>query len=125
MKKKTIICIVIILVFILLIIIAKTTSSKELELTLKTNGGVPYKWEYKIEDESIVKFIKTKEITSKKDKELAGGPVYIKYIFKGLKEGKTTITFKYVNIIDNSIKKKDRVIVKVDKYKNISIIEKQ
>ena len=102
--------------------ISSTTGSKELELTYKTNGGVPYKWEYKIEDESIVEFVKTKNITSKEDKKLAGGPVYINYIFRGLKEGKTTITFKYINIIDDSIEKEDKVRVKVDKHKNISLI---
>ncbi len=125
MNKKIIgfvIIFVAILFVILKIIIPNTTGTKELELTYKTNGGVPYKWEYKIEDESIVEFVKTKNITSKKDKELTGGPVYINYVFKGLKEGKTTINFKYVNIIDKTIEKEDKVSVKVDKYKNISLI---
>ena len=107
---------------VLKIVIPSMTGSKELELTYKTNGGVPYKWEYKIEDESIVEFVKTKDITSESDKELTGGPVYINYIFKGLKEGKTTIIFKYINITDNSIEKEEKVEVKVDKYKNISLI---
>ena len=49
-------------------------------------------------------------------------PVYINYIFRGLKEGKTTITFKYINVIDDSIEKEDKVRVKVDKHKNISLI---
>ncbi len=112
-----------VLFVVLKIIIPSTTGSKELELTYKTNGGVPYKWEYKIEDESIVEFVKTKDTTSEKDKKIAGGPVYINYIFKGLKEGKTTITFKYVNITDGSIEKEDKVTVKVDKFRNISLVE--
>lgn len=126
MNKKVIIGIGIIfftvLFVVLKIVIPSMTGSKELELTYKTNGGVPYKWEYKIEDESIVEFVKTKDVTSESDKELTGGPVYINYIFKGLKEGKTTIIFKYINIIDNSIEKEEKVEVKVDKYKNISLI---
>ena len=126
MNKKVMIGIGIIffsaLFIVLKIVIPSTTGSKELELTYKTNGGVPYKWEYKIEDESIVEFVKTKDITSESDKELTGGPVYINYIFKGLKEGKTTIIFKYINITDNSIEKEEKVEVKVDKYKNISLI---
>ena len=125
MNKKVLIGIGIIVVIgllvVLKIVIPSTSGSKELELTYKTNGGVPYKWEYKIEDESVVAFVKTKDITSKKDKELDGGPVYINYIFKGLKEGKTTITFKYVNIVDGSVDKEEKVTVKVDKYKNISL----
>ncbi len=107
---------------VLKIVIPSTTGSKELELTYKTNGGVPYKWEYKIEDESIVEFVKTKDVTPESDKELTGGPVYINYIFKGLKEGKTTIIFKFINITDNSIEKEEKVEVKVDKYRNISLI---
>ena len=126
MNKKVMIGIGIIffsaLFIVLKIVIPSTTGSKELELTYKTNGGVPYKWEYKIEDESIVEFVKTKDITSESDKELTGGPVYINYIFKGLKEGKTTIIFKYINITDNSIEKEEKLEVKVDKYKNISLI---
>ena len=127
MNKKVMIGIGIIflsVVFVILkIVIPSTTGSKELELTYKTDGGVPYKWEYKIEDESIVEFVETKDVTSEEDKKLDGGPVYINYIFKGLKEGTTTITFKYVNITDNSIEKEDIVTVKVDKYKNISLVE--
>ena len=126
MNKKVMIGIVIIfaavLFVVLKIVIPNTTGSKELELTYKTNGGVPYKWEYKIEDESIVEFVKTKDITSEEDKKLTGGPVYINYIFKGLKKGKTTITFKYVNITNGAIEKEDKIVVKVDKYKNISLI---
>ncbi len=126
MNKKVILGIGIIIVAIIFIaikfIIPNVSGSKELELTYKTNGGVPYKWEYKIEDESIVKLVKTKNITSKKDKNLSGGPVYINYIFKGLKKGKTTITFKYVSIIDGSVDKEDIVTVKVDNNKNISLV---
>lgn len=126
MNKKVIIGIgiifVVVLFVILGIVISNVTGSKELELTYKTNGGVPYKWEYKIEDESIVQLVKTKDITSKKDKELLGGPIYTNYIFKGLKEGKTTITFKYINITDGSINKEEKVTVKVDRNNNISLL---
>lgn len=124
MNKKISIGIILVLVLSIVLIIklsSNSSGSKELELTYKTNGGVPYKWEYEIEDESIVGFVKTKDITSEEDKQLDGGPVYINYIFKGLKQGKTTITFKYVNIVDGSIEKEEKVTVKVDKNKNISL----
>ena len=125
MNKKSLIGIGIIFVAVLFviikIIIPETSGSKELELTYKSNGGVPYKWEYKIKDESIVEFVGTKDITSKKDKELNGGPVYTNYIFRGLEEGKTTITFKYVNFVDGTVDKEETVTVKVDKNKNIAL----
>lgn len=130
MNKKVMIGLGIIFIAVLFAIINVIISNissgsfeyKELELTYKTNGGVPYKWEFQIEDESIVEFVKTKDITSEEDKKLDGGPVYINYIFKGLKQGKTIITFKYVNITNGSIEKEDKVTVKVDKNKNISLI---
>ena len=126
MNKKLIVGILLVLAVVLCVVLYFIVSDnsdghKELELTYKSNGGVPYKWEYKIEDESIVEFVKTKDITSKEDKKLDGGPVYTNYIFRGKKEGKTTITFKYVSIVDGSVDKEEKVIVKVDKYKNISL----
>lgn len=127
MNKKIMISIgiiVFLLLFTFIYLILNINNSKELKLTYKTNGGVPYEWKYKITDESIVKFVKTKDITSKGDKKLVGGPVYINYIFKGIKKGKTTITFKYVNIVDGTVEKEDKIIVKVVKNKNISLVDK-
>lgn len=129
MNKKLLIGIGIIFVVVVLVVlkilVPNLSGSKELELTYKTNSGVPYKWEYKIEDESIVEFVKTKditsEVTSEEDKKLNGGPIYTNYIFKGLKQGKTTITFKYINITDGSIDKEETITVKVDENKNISL----
>ena len=100
MNKKVLIVIgivfIIILLFVFKFMMIKTKGSKTLELTYKTNGGVPYKWEYKIDNESIVQFVETKNITPDKYKNLDGGPVYINFVFKGIKKGKTTITFKYI-----------------------------
>ena len=125
MNKKVLLGIGILFLFILFIFIKTVAKSKELELTYKTNGGVPYEWKYEIEDESIVQFVRTKDITSKGDKKLVGGPVYINYVFKGIKEGKTTITFKYVSVVDETIEKEDKVTVKVDSHKNISLVTVQ
>ena len=81
------------------------SGSKELELTYHTNSGVPYEWRYEIEDKSIAKFVK--KYTLSEEKNVDGGKIDINYVFKGLKKGKTNITFKYVN---------------VDNHKNISLI---
>ena len=127
MNKKAIIGIIVVislavvLCIVLKILIPSSSGYKELELTYKTNGGVPYKWAYEIEDNSIVEFVETKDITSEEDKALVGGPIYTNYIFRGLKEGKTIIIFRYINITDGSIEKEERVTVKVDRYKNISL----
>ena len=126
MNKKTIIVLIVFVVLVLGIygsfMFLKSDGSKKLELTYKTNGGVPYKWEYEIKDKSIVKFVKQYEIDKNKGKPISGGEVELNYVFKGLKKGKTTITFKYVNIVDGSVAKEEKNTVKVDCFKNISLV---
>ena len=128
MNKKVIIgisigvIIIAVLFVIFKFIVPNVTGSKTIELTYKTNGGVPYKWEYQIEDESIAQFVEAKDITPEQEKKMVGATISTNYVFKGVKEGKTTITFKYVNIISNVVEKEEKVTVKVDKHKNISLV---
>ena len=99
-------------------------SSKTLELTYNTNGGVPYEWKYEIEDSSIVKFVKSYVVEDKNKDGMVGAPISTNYVFKGLKKGKTTITFKYVSMTDGTVDKEEKVTIKVDKNKNISLVGK-
>ena len=98
-------------------------SSKYLEIIQKTNGGVPYDIQYEIDNKDIVKLIK-KSISKSKEKKVFGAPVYIKYIFKGIKEGNTIIAFKYVNITNQLVSKEKKYYVFVDNKKNITIVNK-
>ena len=79
-------------------------SSKQLELTYS----------------SIVKLVK-KYTVDKEKGIIEGGNIDINYVFKGLKEGKTTIIFKYVSL-DGEVVKEEKQTVKVDKNKNISLV---
>ena len=125
MKKK----IIVILSFILIIVLTGTTilisktfnTSKKLELTYNTNAGVPYKWEYEIKDPTIVKFYKKYEIENENKNGLVGGKISTNYVFKGLKRGKTTITFKYIDIRTKEVEKEETINVRVDKFRNISL----
>lgn len=123
MDKKYIIIIGIVLVIVvgvILFFVLKDDSSKTLELTYETSKGIPYRWEYEIEDESIVKL--EKSFTDDKNKRQKGGIVHEHYIFSGLKEGNTKIRFKYVEFTKNKIEKEEIINVKVDKFKNISMV---
>ena len=123
--KKLVIILSIILVFIIvgiIILLNCGEKNKQLELTYTTNGGVPYKWEYEISDNSIIEFVKSYEIENQNKDGMVGAPISTNYVFKGLKKGKATITFRYVSIIDGSISKEEIVNVKVDKNKNISLL---
>ena len=117
--------IIFIILFIIGLILGLTAclinnEEKTLELTYNTNGGVPYEWKYEIEDKNIVEFVKSYEIEN--NNNMVGAPISTNYVFKGLKKGTTTITFKYVNIIDGTIEKEEKLNIKVDKNKNISLV---
>ncbi|MEE3343686.1 MAG: protease inhibitor I42 family protein [Bacilli bacterium] len=129
MNKRIIIGVMLLIILVLIIIICifrnnsyKKNSDKELELTYKTNGGVPFKWEYEIEDKDIVEFVRSYVVEDKNNSKMVGAPIKKKYVFKGLKEGNTTIIFRYVSITDGKVAEEDRNNVKVDKDKNISLI---
>ena len=89
---------------------------------MQTNGGVPYEWQYEIKDMDTVEFVKSYEIDNQNKNGLVGAPISINYVFKGLKEGKTTITFKYVSLSDGEIAQEKDFNIKVDNKKNISLI---
>lgn len=120
-KKIILIVIAIIICLIIYLIVSNISSSNYLELTYQTNGGVPFNWEYEIENPDIVEFVKSYIIEDENKKGLVGAPIKTNYVFKGVKKGKTTITFKYVNVIDGTIEKEDKLNVKVDKRGNISL----
>lgn len=117
--------IIFIILFIIGLILGLTAclinnEEKTLELTYNTNEGVPYEWKYEIEDKNIVEFVKSYEVEN--NNNMVGSPISINYVFKGLKKGTTTITFKYVNITDGTIEKEEKLNIKVDKNKNISLV---
>lgn len=126
MNKKVIVILSIILLVvlsILIVVIHKTfNTSKKLELTYETNAGVPYKWEYEIEDPTIVKFYKKYELENENKNGLVGGKISTNYVFKGLRRGKTTITFKYIDIRTKKVEKEEKLNIRVDKFRNISLV---
>ena len=97
--------------------------SKKLEISYEMSSGIPFRWEYEIKDEKIVEFVKREVKGEKTKRPICGGPITIKYIFKGIKEGKTKIIFKLVNFTDNHIERKEEYKVSVDEKLNINIIK--
>ena len=125
MKNKILVVITVILVIALVLIvkyILNDESSKKLELTYEKSAGIPYKWEYEIEDDSIVTFDKSYVIKDENKGGLVGGKVYTNYVFKGLKKGTTTITFRFINFTTNEIDSEEKHTVKVDDDLNISLV---
>ena len=98
-------------------------NNKELELTYELNAGIPFKWEVEVEDDSIVEYVKSYVVRDDNKDAITGASVYTNYVFRGLKEGTTTITFKLVNFADNYISSEEKHKVKVDKEGNITLIK--
>lgn len=128
MKNKTLVnCFLFIIVIVGLMcffLIFHNTINKNLEIVVKTNGGVPFKWEYEIEDTSIVKFVEMKEVENKNTNGMVGAEIQYKYVFKGLKEGTTNIVFRYVDIRDGAISQEEVHNIKVDKNLKVTEITK-
>ena len=96
---------------------------RTVEIVLRTNGGVPYKWEYVIEDDTIIKCKKVR--TESKDSNIDGGIIYQYYSFEGLKEGTTTILFEYKDILEQSVNERKKYNVSVDEHMKLIMTEVQ
>lgn len=128
-RKTTFIVVGIILLIIILIIVVpnlktnNSKNSKELEITKEINAGIPFKWEYEIEDPAIVEFVKSYVVKDENKGAIVGAKVYTNYVFKGIKEGKTHITFKFVSITGEDYPPiEETYTIRVDKELNISLI---
>lgn len=112
-----------IIIIIITIIIVLIKEKKYLKLIYKINAGIPYEWQFEIEDENIVEFVKKKVIKNDNKNGKCGGSIYTKYIFKGIKPGTTKIIFKFICISrDNTIENQKITNVKVDEKNNITKI---
>lgn len=89
------------------------------------SSGIPFRWEFEIENKDICEYIK-KESKGEKTKEpLCGGKIETIYCFKGIKEGTTKIIFKYKNFADNYISQIEEYKVVVDNQLKIKIDSKE
>ena len=127
MKKRVIIISAAILVVaagvIALIMCLNKKDTREFELMMETNGGVPLQWDYSIEDTSIVEFVEKRSEVPESDKDLAGGRVYEYYKFKTVKEGETTITFNYNWVTHDGVDQTIKYKVVVDSDLNSTVTE--
>ena len=132
MNKKLIIILIIVLVLIIGTVLYFVLTKKEkpeednydYQVVLEINAGIPFKWEYKIEDESIIKLAKHKSEAEETKEPISGGLVYEKYSFEGLKEGTTTITFSFTNFVENTVEKTEEYEAIVNKDLEIEIKRK-
>lgn len=122
MNKKQILVIIMLMLLVIFIILTCIFINKEVtnEIILRTNGGVPFKWECNVQDKSIIKISDTysKDLAKK---NVSGGPVEVHYVLKGIKKGNTKVICKYYNFINNRVSEEKIYNVYVDKNLNIQI----
>ena len=114
--KKNILVVILLVLFIIIGAIIYNSNKEEsntLELTYTINAGIPYEWQYEIEDESIVRFVKSYVVDDQNKGGLVGAPVSTNYVFEGLKDGVTTITFKKVSFVSDDVAEEEKNTVKV------------
>ena len=126
MKMKIVIGIVVIIIIavLLIVLLPKKENSKEIEITKVISAGIPFRWEYEIKDKDIVEFVRSYVIKDENTGGKVGAKVHTNYVFKGLKEGNTDITFRVVSIT-NEYEPYDETVyhIIVDKDLNIRITE--
>jgi predicted secreted protein len=100
------------------------TAPGSVKITLETNGGVPYKWSYEIDDDSVIEYVgvESKDL----DPGMDGGAVEETYSFKALKTGETDVVFEYKDITEDGGDAIETKVyhVTVDDKLDISVEEK-
>lgn len=109
---------IVVLLVICLLLVGCAEKNKNYTLKLDGNYSTGYTWEYVIETEGIVEVVKDTYETEETD--LVGAPGTQIYEFKGLKEGKTKITFTYAKSFEENSEVETKVItLEVDKNLNV------
>lgn len=124
MLAAVVLGIVAIVVVIMSIIKMSQTAPGSVKITLETNGGVPYKWSYEIDDDSVIEYVgvESKDL----DPGMDGGAVEETYSFKALKTGETDVVFEYKDITEDDGDAMETKVyhVTVDDKLDISVEEK-
>ena len=94
------------------------------EITYKISAGIPFRWEVEVEDESIIKYVEKYVLKDENVGGLCGAPVYINYVFEGIKEGETKVIFKCYNFADDYVSVEEEYIGIVDSNNKITISRK-
>ena len=110
-------------VIILILGIVTKSNKKDFELTYKISAGIPFRWEVDIADKSIVQFVNSYVVRNENVGGMVGAPIYTNYVFRGLRQGKTDIIFKFVNFTNNEVSREERYKVLVDNNLKIVILE--
>ena len=103
---------------------AQNVKSNSNIVQLYGNSSTGYVWQYSIKDESVVKVAEEKFEPDDKTGELDGSGGTYTWLFEGLKNGQTEITFNYLRPWESEVLESVTYVVTVDSDLNVVIKEK-
>jgi inhibitor of cysteine peptidase len=100
-----------------------TTYKETVEIDLESNPTTGYQWQYENDKEGIIKEVSN--IYKEKDvsEEITGSGGTDVWIFEGLKEGSSQVTFNYLRSWEKEVAETKTFIFTVDKERNITVEE--
>ena len=105
--------------------IKKKKDPNILEIKYNLSSGIPFKWEWEVEDQTICNLVKCTSHGEQSKEPICGGKVETTYFFQGLKSGTTKIIFKCINFADNVVSEIDEYTVTVDQKLKIKLTSKE
>lgn len=103
---------------------AQNVKSNSNIVQLYGNSSTGYIWQYSIKDENVVKVAEEKFEPDDKTGELDGSGGTYTWLFEGLKNGQTEITFNYLRPWESEVLESVTYVVTVDSDLNVIIKEK-
>lgn len=94
------------------------TNSNNNRITVNTNGGVPYSWEYNLSNEDIVTIKKSSKALND---ETVGGLIEVYFDVIPKKEGKVFLTLNYKDIRNNTIEETKKYSIEVNQKLEVKI----
>ena len=103
---------------------AQNVKSNSNIVQLYGNSSTGYIWQYSIKDENVVKVAEEKFEPDDKTGELDGSGGTYTWLFEGLKNGQTEITFNYLRPWESEVLESVTYVVTVDSDLNVVLKEK-
>lgn len=121
MKRRSALIFTIISIALIFIsvIFFRANKSEIYTITVDTNSGVAYSWEYELSADDIVSVKRESRALNNNE----GGPVEIYFKIKPEKEGTAVLLLNYESLIDGSVAERREYDITVDENLNMTVSE--
>ena len=112
------------LLLITILLITGCKAKDKLTIKLESNPTTGYEWIYQINNSDVLKLKSNDYKENDKDDKTVGAGGIQTYVFEAVKEGEATITLAYGRNWEENSAYKIEYKIKVDKNKNIEVLDK-